>query len=81
MTPPGFNGISVGDTFDVAVPICVEPILDPRNNRLTVRQAWWLASIGRLKPGGPLPAPTRKLPLSRPPSCKKRFRRFTTPKA
>jgi putative ABC transport system permease protein len=51
VTPPGFNGISVGDTFDVAVPICVEPILSPRNNRLTVRHAWWLASIGRLKPG------------------------------
>ena len=51
VTPPGFNGISVGDTFDVAVPICVEPILSPENNRLTLRHAWWLASIGRLKPG------------------------------
>src|SRR5438309_1466669 len=51
ITPPGFNGVSVGDTFDVAVPICVEPILSLRNNRLTIRHAWWLASIGRLKPG------------------------------
>lgn len=51
ITPPGFTGISVGDTFDVAVPICVEPILNPRYNRLPVRHAWWLASIGRLKPG------------------------------
>jgi putative ABC transport system permease protein len=51
VTPPGFNGISIGDTFDVAVPICVEPILSPRNNRLTLRHAWWLATIGRLKPG------------------------------
>jgi len=51
VTPPGFNGLSVGDTFDVAVPICVEPILNPDNNRLTIRHAWWLASIGRLKPG------------------------------
>jgi putative ABC transport system permease protein len=51
VTPPGFNGISVGDTFDVAVPVCVEPILSPRNNRLPIRHAWWLASIGRLKPG------------------------------
>jgi predicted permease len=51
ITPPGFNGVSVGDTFDVAVPICVEPVLSPRNNRLTIRHAWWLASIGRLKPG------------------------------
>jgi putative ABC transport system permease protein len=51
VTPPGFNGISIGDTFDVAVPICVEPIIHPRNNRLTMRHAWWLASVGRLKPG------------------------------
>ena len=51
VTPAGFNGISVGDTFDVAVPICIEPIVSPRNNRLTIRHAWWLASIGRLKPG------------------------------
>ena len=51
VTPAGFNGISVGDTFDVAVPICIEPIVSPRNNRLTIRHAWWLASIGRLKQG------------------------------
>jgi putative ABC transport system permease protein len=51
ITPPGFNGISIGDTYDIAVPICVEPILSPRNNRLTLRHAWWLATIGRLKPG------------------------------
>jgi putative ABC transport system permease protein len=51
VTPPAFNGISIGDTYDVAVPICVEPILNPRNNRLMLRHAWWLASIGRLKPG------------------------------
>src|ERR1700756_4784033 len=51
VTPPGFNGISIGDTFDVSVPICAELIIHPRNNRLTMRHAWWLASIGRLKPG------------------------------
>ncbi|HYL63331.1 MAG TPA: ABC transporter permease [Candidatus Methylomirabilis sp.] len=51
VTPPAFTGISVGDRFDVAIPVCVEPILNPRNNRLTIRRAWWLASVGRLKPG------------------------------
>ena len=51
VTPPAFKGISIGDSFDVAVPLCVEPILSPRNNRLTIRHAWWLATIGRLKPG------------------------------
>ena len=51
VTSPGFTGISVGDTFDAVVPICIEPIVSPRNNRLTIRHAWWLASVGRLKPG------------------------------
>src|SRR5260370_35418645 len=26
-------------------------MLSPRNSRLTLRHAWWLATIGRLKPG------------------------------
>jgi putative ABC transport system permease protein len=51
VTPPAFKGISVGDSFDVALPLCAEPILSPRNNRLTIPHAWWLATIGRLKPG------------------------------
>jgi putative ABC transport system permease protein len=51
VTPPAFKGISIGDSFDVAVPLCAEPVLSPRNNRLTIRHAWWLATIGRLKPG------------------------------
>jgi putative ABC transport system permease protein len=51
VTPSGFKGISIGDSFDVAVPLCAEPVLSPRNNRLTIRHAWWLATIGRLKPG------------------------------
>jgi putative ABC transport system permease protein len=51
VTPAGFNGISVGNAFDVALPVCVEPILNPRDNRLPQRASWWLASIGRLKPG------------------------------
>jgi predicted permease len=51
VTPPAFKGISIGDSFDVAVPLCAEPVLSPRNNRLTIRHAWWLATIGRLKRG------------------------------
>jgi putative ABC transport system permease protein len=50
VTLPGFKGISIGDSFDVAVPLCAEPVLSPRNNRLNIRHAWWLATIGRLKP-------------------------------
>src|SRR6202035_2286479 len=51
VTPAGFNGISVGNSFDVALPVCVEPILNPRDNRLPERASWWLATIGRVKPG------------------------------
>ena len=53
VTPPNFTGVSVGSFFDVAVPICSEPILH-RNSRLygpDSRWNWWLATIGRLKPG------------------------------
>ena len=51
ITPPAFTGLSIGDSYDVAIPVCLEPILNPRFNRLTIRHSWWLASIGRLKPG------------------------------
>lgn len=51
VTPPQFTGLAVGETWDVAVPVCVEPILSPRFNRIAIRRAWWLASIARLKPG------------------------------
>lgn len=53
VTPPNFTGVSVGSFFDIAVPICSEPILH-RNSRLygpDARWNWWLATIGRLKPG------------------------------
>ena len=51
VAPPSFHGVSVGDSFDVAVPLCVQPVIQPFWNRLTVREAWWLAAIGRLRPG------------------------------
>src|SRR5260370_2044683 len=51
VTPPGFNGISIGDTFDVAVPVCIEPIFHPRHNRLTLRHSWTPATICPLQTG------------------------------
>ncbi|HEV3252942.1 MAG TPA: ABC transporter permease [Candidatus Acidoferrales bacterium] len=51
VTPPGFYGISVGDSFDVAVPVCSDAVINGEDSRLNVRRDWWLASIGRLKPG------------------------------
>jgi len=54
VTPPSFYGVSVGDRFDVAVPICAEPIINGEYSRITgprPRESWWLSIIGRLKPG------------------------------
>lgn len=54
VTPPGFTGVSVGENFDLAVPVCAEPILDKEYSRITssnARRDWWLAVLGRLKPG------------------------------
>jgi predicted permease len=48
----GFDGLEVGRTFDVAVPICAEPILsDYDKGRLASGTDWWLSVFGRLKPG------------------------------
>jgi len=54
VTPPSFYGVSVGDRFDVAVPVCAEPIINGEFSRITgpgERRDWWLSIFGRLKPG------------------------------
>ena len=43
VTPPTFSGVEVGRRFDVALPIC-SASADRRDH-------WWLAAIGRLRPG------------------------------
>ena len=43
VTSPGFFGVEVGRSFGAAMPICASG-----NTR---RDHWWLAAIGRLKPG------------------------------
>ena len=48
ITSPRFFGVEVGRTFDVAVPMCAEPIFRPRRSDQAV---WWLDIMGRLKPG------------------------------
>jgi putative ABC transport system permease protein len=53
VTPPSFYGVAVGDRFDVAIPICSEPIVDGQFSRITgprEREDWWLSIFGRLKP-------------------------------
>jgi putative ABC transport system permease protein len=42
VTPPSFFGVEVGRQFDVAMPLC--------SSGFELRNHWWLAAIGRLKP-------------------------------
>ena len=51
VTPPGFFGPSVGQAFDVAVPIGDEPLVRPGHSALDQRSWWWLNIMARLKPG------------------------------
>ncbi len=51
VTPASFFGLDVGHNFDVAVPICAEPWINGERSHLAKRHHWWLAVIGRLKPG------------------------------
>lgn len=51
VTPPSFYGVEVGRNFDLAVPLCVEPIIRSEFTVLNRRDGWWLTAMGRLKPG------------------------------
>src|SRR3984885_4286901 len=49
ITPANFFGVAVGRNFDVAMPVCAQPYLEPRN-LLNSSTKWWLSVIGRLDP-------------------------------
>lgn len=51
VTPRGFFGMDVGDTFDVIVPLATEAVMDAEKPLLDGRSYWWLTIIGCLKPG------------------------------
>jgi putative ABC transport system permease protein len=52
VTPPSFFGVEVGNRYDVALPICADPLLaEDGKGRIDKRHAWWLSAMGRLKPG------------------------------
>jgi predicted permease len=51
VSEPTFFGVEVGRSFDVAVPICSDPIFRAERHRLDASDAWFLAALGRLKPG------------------------------
>jgi putative ABC transport system permease protein len=51
VTPAGFFGVDIGRSFDFAVPLCAEQLMNRENSRIGRGWAWWLAVTGRLKPG------------------------------
>jgi len=57
----GFFGLEVGRSFDVAVPICAQPILDGGRSVLDSGTNWWLTVMGRLKPGWTVQQATAQL--------------------
>jgi predicted permease len=50
VTPASFFGVEVGRTFDVAVPLCAEPLSRGARTALDKADTWFLAVFGRLKP-------------------------------
>jgi putative ABC transport system permease protein len=51
VTPAGFYGVEVGRGYEVALPICSESLVDGEYQVMDRVDGWWLAIIGRLKPG------------------------------
>jgi putative ABC transport system permease protein len=51
VTPASFFGIEVGRKFDVVLPLCAEQFIHVEDSFLKGKDTWWLAAIGRLKPG------------------------------
>ena len=50
VTEQSFFGVDVGRSFDVALPICAEPIIAREQSALDQRDSWFLSAFGRLKP-------------------------------
>jgi predicted permease len=70
VTPPTFFGVEVGRAFDVAVPLCAEAITRGARSWLDRKDGWFLAAIGRLKPGLTIDSATAQLKAISPPMFK-----------
>lgn len=54
VTPASFYGLDVGRNYEVALPICAEPIVRGEYSYIEspqTRRTWWLGIVGRLKDG------------------------------
>jgi predicted permease len=49
VAPEYFTGLDVGKSFDFALPVCAQGVLD--RDSTTRRDVFWLTVMGRLKPG------------------------------
>jgi predicted permease len=49
--PPSFFGVEVGRGFDVALPLCAEPIVRGEQSGIGKNDVWFLDVLGRLKSG------------------------------
>lgn len=61
VTAAEFTGLEVGDSFDVALPLCSEAALDGEDNLMGKSFAWWLDVMGRLRPGWSIDQATAQL--------------------
>ena len=62
VTGPNFFGMEVGRRYDVAVPLCVDRLVaQDQKGRAAVPHAWWLAMMGRLRPGWTVERATAQL--------------------
>ena len=52
VTPASFFGTEVGNRYDVAIPLCADALMsDDGKGRAGSTRSWWIAAMGRLKPG------------------------------
>jgi putative ABC transport system permease protein len=51
VTRSNFYGLEVGQNYDVAMAICSEPVFSTKGSLMDRPTSWWIATIGRLKPG------------------------------
>jgi predicted permease len=51
VTPASFFGMEMGRSFDIAVPVCAEPIIrGAADSGIGKSDVWWMAVVGRLRP-------------------------------
>ncbi|HVG21095.1 MAG TPA: ABC transporter permease, partial [Blastocatellia bacterium] len=51
VTQPGFTGVQVGQTPDIFIPLTMKAQMTPNWDGLNDNKDYWLAILGRLKPG------------------------------